>query len=210
MKNLRSKFPFFSNTSYAYLDSAATSQKPKSVIDTMRDFYERENASVHRGIYLLSEEATDRFEKVREKVAKWLNAKSYDIIFTSGTTGAINLVADSVKNSCNKSDKILLTRCEHHANFLPWQRIAKLAFLPFDKEKILVSPDASFDGIRLAAVTGFSNVLGDVWDGKLSEFVSNARAAGVQVLIDGAQLVAHEQVDLEALQPDFFAFSGHK
>jgi len=201
-----------------YLDNAATTQKPRIVIDTERRYYEQINANIHRGIHTLSELATQEYEQAREKVRRFLNARSTrEIVFTRGTTEAINLVAASFGRSRLKAgDEILLTGMEHHSNIVPWQFIAGqtgavLKVVPIDERGELVMEEFHrllSPRTRIVAVTHVSNALGTI--NPVMEIVQAAHAAGAVVLLDGAQAVAHVPVDVQALNCDFYAFSGHK
>jgi cysteine desulfurase / selenocysteine lyase len=202
-----------------YLDNAATSQKPEIVLKAMDDFQRQHNANVHRGIYQLSEEATALYEGSRERIAKFINAKSTaEIIFTRNATEAINLVALSwARQNLKKGDEILTTEMEHHSNIVPWQMLAKergiiLKYLP-------ALPDAgtldiaALDGLlssktKLVSVTHMSNLLGTI--NPVKEIVVKSHAIGAKVLVDGCQSVPHLPVDVQKLGCDFFAFSGHK
>ncbi len=218
---LRREFPILNQSmngkTLAFLDSAASSQKPRRVIDCLEDYYRRYNANVHRGIYRLSEEATFAFERARGKVARFINAKSQrEIVFVRNTTEAINLVARSWGDaSLREGDRILLSMMEHHSNLVPWQMLAqrtgaKLEFLPIDGEGRLAldNLDVQLAGVRLVAITQQSNVLGTI--NPVAEIARRAHAAGALVLVDGAQSVPHMPVDVQALDIDFLAFSGHK
>lgn len=218
---LRREFPILNQSvngkTLAFLDSAASSQKPRRVIDCLEDYYRRYNANVHRGIYRLSEEATFAFERARGKVARFINARSQrEIVFVRNTTEAINLVARSWGDAnVREGDRILLSIMEHHSNLVPWQMLAqrtgaKLEFLPIDGEGRLALDhlDAQLAGVRLVAITQQSNVLGTI--NPVAEIARRAHAAGAVVLVDGAQSVPHMPVDVQALDIDFLAFSGHK
>lgn len=218
---LRREFPILSQSVHgktlAFLDSAASSQKPRRVIDCLEDYYRRYNANVHRGIYRLSEEATFAFERARGKVARFINARSQrEIVFVRNTTEAINLVARSWGDAnLREGDRILLSIMEHHSNLVPWQMLAqrtgaKLEFLPIDGEGRLAldNLDAQLEGVRLVAITQQSNVLGTI--NPVAEIARRAHAVGALVLVDGAQSVPHMPVDVQALDIDFLAFSGHK
>jgi cysteine desulfurase / selenocysteine lyase len=201
-----------------YLDNAATSQKPQSVIDAVTRFYTSENANIHRGVHYLSERATDAYDQVREKVARFLNARSSrEIIFTRGTTEGINLVAQSYGRMALKpGDDIVITAMEHHSNIVPWQLVceqtgAKLRAVPFNDageldvdafERLLT------DRTRLVAVVHVSNALGTV--NPVKRLIALAHDRGIPVLLDGAQSAPHLGVDVQELDCDFFAFSGHK
>jgi cysteine desulfurase/selenocysteine lyase len=201
-----------------YLDSAATSQKPKSVIQVMNDYYEEINANIHRGVHRLAEEATAAYESARIRIAEFINAPSAEqIIFTRNTTEAINLVAYSWGRINLKSgDRILLTEMEHHSNLIPWQLLASDQDLELDF--IPVTPDGLLDldeyqillkkSPRLLAITHMSNVLGTV--NPLEDILKQAKEVGAVTLVDGAQAVPHFPVDLADLEADFYAFSAHK
>ncbi len=202
----------------AYLDNAATSQKPRVVLDAMRVYYEHNNANVHRALHTLGEEATAAFEEGRGKVQRLLNARARaEIVFTRGTTEAINLVASSWADSSLKSgDVVLCTVMEHHSNLVPWQlacarRGAKLSFLPVEDDGSLdlERAAAAWDPrTRLVAVTHVSNVLGTINDVKALARIAHDR--GALILVDGAQAVPHMRIDVQDLDCDFYCFSGHK
>lgn len=219
---IRKDFPILDRTIQGkpliYLDNAATSQKPYHVIEQMTSYYRRSNANVHRSIHTLGEEATALYEEARDRVCRFIKAPSREgVIFTRGTTEAINLVASSWgRTHLKPGDEILLTVLEHHSNLIPWQLLAKekgakLVFLDIDEEGRLQLD--TFDRLltdrtRLVAVTGASNVTGAITP--LREIVARAHAAGAVVAVDGAQRVPHRAVDVRELGCDFFAFSGHK
>lgn len=218
---LRREFPILQQTQngrqLAFLDSAASSQKPRRVIDCLEDYYRRYNANVHRGVYKLSEEATFAFERARGKVARFVGAASHkEIVFTRNTTEAINLVARSWGDAnLRPGDRILLTTMEHHSNLVPWQMLAQrtgaeLEFLEVDGAGRLVLDDLGrkLRGVRLVAVTQQSNVLGTI--NPVAEIARQAHDAGALVLVDGAQSVPHMPVNVQELDVDFLAFSGHK
>jgi cysteine desulfurase/selenocysteine lyase len=201
----------------AFLDTAASAQRPLAVIEAV-DHYERtSHANVHRGVYQLSQRATDAFEGARERVRRFLNAASIkEIVFTRGTTESINLVAQSWGRRLGPGDEILITWMEHHANIVPWQMLcertgAVLKVAPIDRRgeldleafRSLLSPRT-----RLAAFTQVSNALGTVLP--VREMIAAARAAGALTLVDGAQAVAHQKIDIRALDCDFYVFSSHK
>jgi cysteine desulfurase/selenocysteine lyase len=202
----------------AYLDNAATTQKPDAVIEAMSDFYRHSNANVHRSLHTLGEEATAAFEAAREAVRRFLNARTAaEIVFTRGTTEAINLVARSWgRASLHRGDEILLTEMEHHSNLIPWQLIAAetgaaLRFLPVDRHGSLDLKDLErvwSSRVRIVAVTQVSNVFGTVVD--VRRLADLAHERGVPLLVDGAQSVPHLPVDVQELGCDFLAFSGHK
>ncbi|MDX1614330.1 MAG: SufS family cysteine desulfurase, partial [Candidatus Promineifilaceae bacterium] len=201
-----------------YLDSAATSQKPKSVIAAMSEYYERYNANVHRGIHRLSEDATAAYEGARERVATFINAPETEtVIFTRNTTEAINLVAQSWgRANLQAGDEILLTEMEHHSNIVPWQLIAEatgavIRYLPFTEDGLLdleKLPDLLSEQTRVFAFTAMSNVFGTI--NPVGELVEAAHAVGAMTVVDAAQSVPHFPVDVQELDCDFLAFSGHK
>ncbi len=219
---LRSQFPILQREVHGrplvYLDNAATSQKPRSVIEAERHYYEALNANIHRGVHALSQEATDAFEAARDKVRDFLKARRREeIIFTRGATEAINLVAHSWGRSQLKpGDEILVSEMEHHANIVPWQLLceatgAVLKVIPIDERGALV-PGAVESMInartRLVGITQVSNALGTV--NPVAGIIRLAHAVGAVVLVDGAQAVPHLAVDVTALDCDFYVFSGHK
>lgn len=202
----------------AYLDNAATTQKPKAVIDALDHYYRADNANVHRGVHLLSERATAGYEGARVKIKEFLNARSHkEIIFVRGTTEAINLVASTFgRANVRAGDEVLITEMEHHSNIVPWQLLceqvgAKLKVVPitdageleFDKFEQLLN-----ERTRLVGVVHCSNALGTI--NPIKRIIERAHAVGAAVLVDGAQAVAHLAVDVQQLDCDFYAFSGHK
>ena len=215
----KAQFPLFQqHPEIAFLDSAATAQRPACVLDAERDFYQRMNANPLRGLYELGVEATDRYEAARERVRKFLNARSdAEIIFTRNTTESINLVAYSYGLSHVKAgDEVLVSIMEHHSNLLPWQMVcrqtgASLKFmecemdgtLDLNKAEALITPKT-----KIVACTHVSNVLGRV--NPIRELAALAHRAGAVLVVDGAQSTPHIPVDVQALDADFFAFSGHK
>lgn len=219
---VRLDFPIFkvnqTESSLVYLDSAASTQKPHTVIDHMHNFYAHQYSNVHRGIYKLSEQATSRFEGVRKKLQRWVNAARVDeIVFTRGATESINLVAQSyIAPSLTEKDTILISHMEHHANIVPWQRLcmqtgAQLNVIPVNNQGELVLDDVEKwlkKSPKLLAVTHLSNVLGTL--NPLEKLIQLAHQYGVPVLVDGAQAVAHCAVDVQSLDCDFYVFSGHK
>ncbi|MEI6180007.1 MAG: cysteine desulfurase [Chloroflexales bacterium] len=219
---LRREFPILQQEvnghRLAFLDSGASSQKPRVVIDCLEDFYRRFNANVHRGVYKLSEEATFAFERARGKVARFIGAASHrEIVFVRNTTEAINLVAYSWGNANLKpGDRILLTLMEHHSNLVPWQMLAQrtgahLDYLGLDGAMRLPLEELDTkltERTKLVALTHQSNVLGTINPVRL--IADRAHAVGAKVLVDGAQSVPHLPVDVKALGCDFLAFSGHK
>ena len=214
----RNDFPLLAENPLVYLDSAATAQKPSCVIQAERDFYERYNANPMRGFYALSLEATDRLEKARDEVRRFINASSADeIIFTRNTTERLNLAAYSYGLSHLKAgDEILVSVMEHHSNLLPWQMAARqtgasLRFLECEEDGRITQErlDQAFSRhTRLVAIAHVSNVLGCV--NPVKEIVSMARKHGAVVVLDAAQSAPHMPIDVRALDVDFLAFSGHK
>ena len=201
-----------------YLDNAATSQKPRAVIDAMRRYYEEENANVHRGVHVLSQIATDRYEAARGKVAHFLGSPVVcEIIFTRGTTEAINLVAHTYgEQHVGAGDEVLISHMEHHSNIVPWQMLcerkgATLRVIPIDGDGALCMEDV--DGLlsartKILAITHVSNALGTV--NPIKEIVALAHAKGVPVLVDGAQSAPHMPINIKDLDCDFYACSAHK
>ncbi|HVZ00052.1 MAG TPA: cysteine desulfurase [Dongiaceae bacterium] len=200
----------------AYLDSAASAQKPAVVLDRLRDFYTRDYANIHRGVYPLSERSTEAYEGARERVARFLNAEAGEIVFTRGATEAINLVAYSFGERFLKpGNRILVSTLEHHANIVPWQmlrdrRDLKLDVIPIDGNGDIDMPAFArmVDGAALVCVTAVANTLGTVTP--LEEIIALARRAGARVMVDGAQGAPHLALDVKALGCDFLAFTGHK
>ncbi|MBC5809886.1 MAG: cysteine desulfurase [Candidatus Eremiobacteraeota bacterium] len=200
----------------AFLDSAASSQKPRAVLDALVNFYERDYANIHRGVYELAERATNAFEGAREKVAGFINAEPAEIVWTRNTTEAINLVSFSWgMQNLRPGDAILTSQLEHHSNLVPWQLLAaktgaELRFIEVDEFGIhrLDDLDRKLEGVKLVAVSHVSNSLGTILP--LAEIVPRAHAAGAVVLVDAAQSVPHMEVDVRALDVDFLAASGHK
>jgi cysteine desulfurase/selenocysteine lyase len=222
LTSLRQEFPALdqevNGKALAYLDNAATTQKPTAVLDVLEQYYRKDNANVHRGIHELSRRATTAYEGARARVAEWLGAEdSAEVIWTRGTTEAINLVALAWGlDHLREGDEILLTTMEHHSNIVPWQLAARrtgacLRYLEMDEEGRLRMGE--LEGLlssrtRLVAVTHISNALGTV--NPIAEIVQAAKSRGALVLIDGAQAVPHRKVDVRALGCDFYAFSSHK
>src|SRR5467141_2861632 len=203
----------------AYLDNAATTQKPKQVIDTLLNYYTNYNANIHRGIYRISEEATAAHEEARAKIARLINANSQtEIVFVRGTTEAINLVAQSWgRANLGLGDGIILTEMEHHSNIVPWQLLAKekgahLKYVGLTDDGHLVHEDfrqhLESGGIKLVTMTHVSNVLGTI--NPVREYIREAHKQGCRVLVDAAQSVPHMPVDVQDMDCDFLAFSGHK
>ncbi|WP_313480525.1 cysteine desulfurase SufS [Atlantibacter hermannii] len=222
VEQIRADFPVLTREvngqPLAYLDSAASAQKPKAVIDAQSDLYRHGYAAVHRGIHTLSAEATERMENVRGQVARFIGAQSpEEIVFVRGTTEGINLVANSWGMSAVKAgDNIIISTMEHHANIVPWQMLCKrtgaeLRVIPLNQDgtlKLDVLPQLIDSNTKLLAITQISNVLGT--ENPVAEMIKLAHQSGVKVLIDGAQAVMHHAIDVTALDCDFYVFSGHK
>jgi cysteine desulfurase / selenocysteine lyase len=216
---IRADFPILSRTvrngkPLVYLDSGATSQKPRQVLDAEREFYEVRNAAAHRGTHLLGEEATEVYEGARQRVAAFLGAGSGEIVFTKNATEAINLVAYAMTGMVGPGDEILITEMEHHANLVPWQQLCQRTgatlrwFKVAPDGRLDVDPGLITDRTKLVAVTHQSNVTGVI--PPVAEIARLAHEAGAVVLADGAQSVPHQPVDVTTLGADFLAFSGHK
>jgi cysteine desulfurase/selenocysteine lyase len=219
---IRADFPIFREKVHGkpliYLDSTATTQKPRQVLEAQDHFYRTYNANIHRGVYQLAEEATARYEEARKKVARLVNARSHrETVFTRGTTESVNLVAQTWgRRNVGAGDVILLTEMEHHSNLVPWQMLAeergaKLRFIPITDQGELdfTGLDALLKGpVKLLAVTQMSNVLGTV--NPVAELARRAHAVGARILVDGAQGVPHMGIDVREVDCDFLAFSGHK
>ncbi|HZL54610.1 MAG TPA: cysteine desulfurase [Solirubrobacteraceae bacterium] len=201
-----------------YLDSSSTSQKPAAVLDSLEDFYRNHNANIHRGVYLLAQEADALFEGARERIAAFVNWPAATTIFTRNVTEAINLVAYSwARTNLTPSDAVLITQMEHHSNIVPWQLAAQatgaqLRYLDVGEDGTLsleqLDRELARGDVKLLALTHVSNVLGTI--NPVAEFVRRAHDAGAIVLIDGAQAVPQLPVDLEAIGADFYAWTGHK
>ncbi len=218
---IRSEFPLLkrqiNGKRLVYVDSAATSQKPQSVLDAMDNYYTTQNANVHRGVYTLAEEATSAFESARARTAKFIGAQDpHELVFTRNATESINLVARTWGHqNLRDGDVVVLTEMEHHANIVPWQMLSAergiiIRWIPItsDYRLDLSDIDALLDGASLLAVTSMSNVLGTVND--IEKLVAAARSAGAKVLVDACQSIPHDPVDVVAWGADFVAFSGHK
>jgi len=222
LAHIRADFPILAQSIHGkplvYLDNAASTQKPRAVIDCIRKVYEEDYANVHRGVHTLSQRATDLFEGAREKVRAFINAASgREIIFTRGTTEAINLVAQSYgRSKLGAGDEILITAMEHHSNIVPWQMVcgqtgAVLKVAPIDLDGELVLDEFAAllsERTRLVAVAHMSNALGTI--NPVEQIIALAHERSVPVLLDGAQAIPHLAVDVRALDCDFYAFSGHK
>lgn len=222
MLSMRNQFPIFKNKKvinerFVYLDNAATTQKPQIMIDTLIDFYTNYNANIHRGVYHFAESATQRYEHARATVAQLIGAHADEVVWVKNATEGINLVAFSwAMQQLGVGDEILLTEYEHHANLLPWQRVAQqtgatLKFLSVLSDGTLdyaALPNLITDRTKLVACVAVSNVTGAHTN--LKQVIVAARAVGAKILVDASQLVAHERVDVTVLDIDFLVFSGHK
>ncbi|WP_300026972.1 aminotransferase class V-fold PLP-dependent enzyme [uncultured Maribacter sp.] len=221
IKKIREDFPILkrqvNGKPLVYLDNAATSQTPQQVIDAIVDYYQNYNANIHRGVHTLSQEATDKYEQARLKIQKHFNAaKSYEIIFTSGTTHSINLVANGFSALIQKGDEVIVSAMEHHSNIVPWQMLcertgAVLKVIPMnlDGELLMdVYEDLLSDKTKLVFCNHISNALGTI--NPIKEIIEKAHAVGAAVLIDGAQATPHLVADVQALDVDFYTCSAHK
>jgi cysteine desulfurase/selenocysteine lyase len=213
----KSEFPIFKNRKLIYLDSASTSQKPKIVLDAMKNVYENSNANVHRALYDLGSESTELYESSRELVAKFINANSSkEIIFTSGATASINLLAYSIGSQLKEDDEVLISHMEHHANIVPWQQLVKrtgikLKYLPLtDSGEIDLSKSSELitAKTKIVSITHMSNVLGTI--NPIKEIAKLTKMVGAVFIVDGAQSVSHMPVNVQDLECDFLVFSGHK
>lgn len=221
IENIRSQFPILqreiNKSPLIYLDNAASSQKPKMVIDAIANYYENFNANVHRGIHTISQEATVMMENSREKVRKFINAQNTnEIIFTKGTTEGVNLISNTLQSVLKPTDEIIITEIEHHSNIVPWQLLcertgAKLKHIPLNEQgglQIEKLDELLTKNTKLVAVNQISNALGIV--NPVEIIIEKAHKAGAWVLIDGAQSIPHSKVDVQQLDCDFFVFSAHK
>ncbi|MCD2225277.1 cysteine desulfurase [Listeria cossartiae] len=222
IQKIRADFPILAQEinekPLAYLDNAATSQKPKQVIEALTHYYEFDNANVHRGVHTLAARATDAYESARGKVAKFIHAREVaEIIFTRGTTSAINLVVDSYgEANIEAGDEIVISYLEHHSNLIPWQQLAKrkgavLKYIELEEDGT-ISVDQAKKAIgektKIVALAHVSNVLGTITP--IKEIAALAHKFGAVILVDGAQAVPHMEVNVVDLDADFYAFSGHK
>lgn len=222
IQKIRADFPILAQEKnekpLAYLDNAATSQKPKQVIEALTHYYEFDNANVHRGVHTLAARATDAYESARGKVAKFIHAREVaEIIFTRGTTSAINLVVDSyAEANIEAGDEIVISYLEHHSNLIPWQQLAKrkgavLKYIELEEDGTISVEQAKKtigEKTKIVALAHVSNVLGTITP--MKEIAAIAHQFGAVILVDGAQAVPHMEVDVVDLDADFYAFSGHK
>ena len=222
IQKIRNLFPILqteiNGKPLVYLDNAATSQKPISVIETWEKYYKTLNANVHRGIHTLSQQATEEMESSRKKIQKFINAeKDYEVIFTKGTTEGINLIAYSISHLISENDEIIISYLEHHSNIVPWQMLcertgAKLKVIPMDENGVLqidVLEKMLSEKTKIVSVNQVSNALGII--NPIDEIIAKTRQqSDAFVVIDGAQSVSHFQIDVQKMDCDFFVFSGHK
>ena len=221
IQNIRKDFPILTREvngyPLVYLDNAATSQKPRQVIDAIVDYYSNYNANIHRGVHTLSQEATDAYEAARHKIQKHFNAKeAFEIIFTAGTTHGINLVANGFASILKEGDEIIVSALEHHSNIVPWQMLcektgALLKVIPMNEEGTLIMDEYSkllSDKTKLVFVNHISNALGTI--NPIAKIIKEAHKVGAAVLIDGAQSCSHIKPDLQKLDVDFYVTSAHK
>ena len=221
VEKVRMDFPILSRTvngkPLIYFDNAATSQTPQQVIDVIVDYYSNYNANIHRGVHTLSQEATDKYEEARQTIQKHFNAEhTHEIIFTSGTTHSINLVANGFASFLNKNDTVLVSALEHHSNIVPWQMLcektkATLKVIPMTSEGVLDM--TAYENLlllnpKLVFVNHISNALGTI--NPIEEMIQKAHLVGAAVLVDGAQACPHIKPDVQALDVDFYVTSGHK
>ena len=220
-KELKSDFPIFSRQIHGhplvYLDNAATSQKPQPVLDAIIDFYTKHNANIFRGVYTLAEEATAMYEAAREKIAHFIGADTNELIFTGGTTEGINFIASTwAREHLKSTDQIIVSGLEHHSNLLPWQRCAqltgaRLVFAPINRDGTVAMDQLAqlmTKKVKLVAVSHVGNVLGTHQD--IAKIIQLAHEVGAKVVVDAAQSVPHQPIDVHALDCDFVAFSAHK
>ena len=222
IQKIRNLFPILqteiNGKPLVYLDNAATSQKPISVIETWEKYYKSLNANVHRGIHTLSQQATEEMEASRKKIQKFINAeKDYEVIFTKGTTEGINLIAYAISHLISENDEIIISYLEHHSNIVPWQMLcertgAKLKVIPMDENGVLqmdALENMLSEKTKIVSVNQVSNALGII--NPIDEIIAKTRQqSDALVVIDGAQSVSHFQIDVQKMDCDFFVFSGHK
>tara|TARA_B100001741_G_scaffold260062_1_gene223701 strand:- start:162 stop:1355 length:1194 start_codon:yes stop_codon:yes gene_type:complete len=215
--SIKSDFPIFNDSDLVYLDNASTTQKPQQVLDAIQSMYSKTNANVHRALYDIGSEATEKFENSRKKVSNFISSESEnEIIFTGGTTESINLLAHSLGNKLSAGDEILVSEMEHHANLVPWQMAcqrtgANLKFIPIDKKGDLDLSDLETlftNSTRIISITQVSNVLGTI--NPINDIAKIANEIGAIFIVDGAQGVPHQSINVKELGCDFYAFSGHK
>ena len=217
LDNIKKDFPIFKDSNLIYLDNASTTQKPRVVLDSVTSMYSKSNANVHRSIYSLGSESTKKFETAREKTSAFIGANSEkEIIFTSGTTESINLLAQSLGNTLKPGDEILISEMEHHSNLVPWQLAAKrtgatLSYIPLSDngELDLSNPEQYFKpSTKIVSITHVSNVLGTI--NPIKKLAKYSHNVGAIFIVDGAQAAPHQLVNVKNLNCDFYTFSGHK
>lgn len=220
INKVRKDFPILTEKvnghNLVYVDNGATTQKPKVVIDSLVEFYTKYNSNVHRGIHTLSEISTTKYENVRGKVAKFINCSENEIVFTKGTTDSLNLVSFGLAHTLKKGDEIVISEMEHHANFVPWQEVAKrtgavLKFIPLKSDFTLdmdMAKKLITNKTKIVSITHISNVLGTI--NPIKKIGDMAHLKGAIFIVDGAQSVPHMRIDVKKLNCDFFAFSSHK
>lgn len=217
-EEIRKDFEIFNNTDVAYLDSAATTQRPKQVIDAVKNYYNTANANPHRGNYALSLKSTEVYDEARSKVAKFINAQeSREIVFSKNATEALNMLAYSYgMQNLQKGDKVVISILEHHANLVPWQRVtkqkeAKLEYMYINDEGQITDEEIEkkiTPGTKIVGITHVSNVLGTITP--VEKIIKKAHSVGAVVVLDASQSVPHRKVDVQKLDADFVVFSGHK
>ena len=221
VRAIREQFPALSqkiyNKNLIYFDNGATSQKPAMVLDAINQYYSKDNANIHRGVHFMSQHATTEYETARKTIQTYIHAKSSDeIIFTKGTTDGINLIASSYGELLAEGDEILITAMEHHSNIVPWQLLCQrknltLKVAPINLKGELITEEFDrllTDKTKLVSVTHISNTLGTI--NPVAEIIKKAHAVGAKVVVDGAQSIQHMAIDVQAMDCDFFVFSGHK
>lgn len=221
VRAIREQFPALSqkiyNKNLIYFDNGATSQKPAMVLDAINQYYSKDNANIHRGVHFMSQHATTEYETARKTIQHYIHAKSSDeIIFTKGTTDGINLIASSYGELLTEGDEILITAMEHHSNIVPWQMLCQrkkliLKVAPINLKGELITEEFDrllSDKTKLVSVTHISNTLGTI--NPIADIIKKAHAVGAKVVVDGAQSIQHMAIDVQALDCDFFVFSGHK
>jgi cysteine desulfurase/selenocysteine lyase len=221
VRAIREQFPALSqkiyNKNLIYFDNGATSQKPAMVLDAINQYYSKDNANIHRGVHFMSQHATTEYETARKTIQTYIHAKSSDeIIFTKGTTDGINLIASSYGELLTEGDEILITAMEHHSNIVPWQMLCQrknltLKVAPINLKGELITEEFDrllTDKTKLVSVTHISNTLGTI--NPVAEIIKKAHAVGAKVVVDGAQSIQHMAIDVQAMDCDFFVFSGHK
>ena len=221
IQQIRAQFPSLRQEIYGkplvYFDNGATSQKPQVVIDSINRYYSSENANIHRGVHYLSQQATTAYEEARKTVQRFINARhDYEVIFTKGTTDGINLVSQSFGSFLSQGDEIVISAMEHHSNIVPWQLLCERNGCTLKVVPISTAGELDMNAFestvgertKLVAITHISNTLGTI--NPLDAIISKAHSVGAKVLIDGAQAIQHIQVDVQALNCDFYVFSSHK